>query len=83
MRVSASVTTKVPGDNSAPMQRRYLEITITGDRTEKTEGFVPEQGGVSYRFFKNSEKRELGVSAVVESLLVKKVGGVLPLGFAC
>lgn len=83
MRVSASVTTKVPGDNSAPMQRGYLEITNTGDRTEKTEGFVPEQGGVSYRFFKNREKRESGVSAVVESLLVKKVGGVLPLGFAC
>ena len=83
MRVSASVTTKMPEDISAPMQRRYLEITITGDRTEKTERFVPEQGGVSYRFFKNREKPELGVSAVVESLLVKKVGGVLPLGFAC
>ena len=83
MRVSASVTTKVPEDNSAPMQRRYLEITITGDRTEKTEKFVPEQGGVSYRFFKNREKRELCTSALVQNLLVKEVGGVLPLGFAC
>ena len=83
IRASASITTKVLIDIPAPMPSRYLEITNTAERTEKSKRSVPENKAPSQRVFRNRQKGVRSPSPGCQILLSEKAGGGPPFGSAC